>query len=562
MDWITGNELFNNPVTHGLKNLVFSCIVFKLFLLELHADVWGSNIQQLDQIWTRSSPKLGKQSRRREKNVQLSFVDSQKQIRLPFWYRKAGDLDSKWKWVGANDEIDQNDLKAILEFDLGYGYLKPLPLQTGLLGIKDKIFVARPWHGESWSPYVNACYNVSQALRLPETLRWLEAWQVSSGIKTMIWPVQYLSNYPRSSLMSDEQGTWRSLCQQTTSLGNIYIRSISEKLEYLSADSKQSFFSWEGFVNEVRQVDWNMVNAYGPFSQREVWLGKQIYPIIPMLFVGNYFDILELKNMTDLQNYRFLLAQGHRLSQVMLSESSKRSLAHVPDMNIYRQSGVSDLLNLKKGRFSSSTGFAFDWVLESRQKKRYRSGEAFEVTESPLKPMFRFAKHPNFNPMTEVRLYKGSELMVSSKISDHILKGTIDLGLYYFKDHDSMSLEIEHKNGRISTMNPIYAGMERFFHSKVRDVPLRINNLLGEALQIRGLNSGMNRVIPLGQKSIELDLPWHETLRIESNGVQKELQVWRLWLNQAVRDLPENSSFQQQYQAFERSFPLMVTWPL
>lgn len=541
-----------------LTLLIF--ILFKISLLELSSDHWGEQIRRVDSVWSRAAPRLGKQSKRQSEKVSLRFVDSQNQRRLPFWYRKAGKSNSEWKWVGAGSSIDQEDLEHILEFDLGYDYLKPLPLQTGILGVKEKVFEAEFWYGEAWSPYLSARYQINSNLRLPNDLRWLEAWQVSAGIKMVVWPYELLNSYPRSSLISAKEGTWRSLCQQVTSLGNVHIRSISEKLDYLKPTRESLPFSWDAFIESVQKIDWNLVNAYGGFSRREKWQDKWIFPLMPILFAGSYFDILELSSKHDLDNYRFLLEQGHRISQVYLNNTPD-PLA--PDICVLRQEeGLSELINLKEGRFSSSMGFAFDWILESETKVRYRIGEAFPISESPLRPMFRFSKHPNYSPLVEVRLYKGSELMVSSRVPENISKGTLDLGRYFFDHHDSMSLEIEHKDGRLSVLNPIYAGGQKFFVSKVRDVPVRINNLQGASMEIVYLKSGLHKSIPLDQKNIDLDVPWYETLCIESNGVKKEIEVWRLWLNQAVKELPEKSSFREQYLSFERSFPLIVTWPL
>jgi hypothetical protein len=552
-------------VTKNLKNILktifFLTIQFQFYSAELIADDWGGEFRLRNQDWGKSSQKRGKSSKLRKKEVSLIFVDQEKQLRLPFWYRRAGSSNSEWKWVGAKSEIDQNDLEYILEFDLGFDYLKPLPLQTGTLGIRDKSFVARPWHGDAWSPYSSAYFSFDQKLKLPNDLRWLEAWQVSAGIKTVIWPLEWLSRYPRSSLISSKQGTWRSLCQQITSMGNVEIRSISEKPELLAGGVRTEPFSWDKFIESMRQLDWNLVNAYAPFSHQEEWEGKWIHPLIPILFAGAYIDILELSNEQDLAHYRYLIEQGHRISQVMRFEKNESSVVQAPDLSIYRHpEGISDFWSLKNGKFSSSSGFAFDWVLKSENKNSYRSGDFFTISESPLMPMFRFSKHPNFSPLVEVRLYKGTELMVRSKVPENISKGTIDLGRYYFEEHDNMSLEILHKNGRISTLNPIYAGEDKFFHSKVRDLPLKVLNLSGDSVEVTFLKSKIKKSFPLSQSTLVLEVPWYETLFIESNGTQKKIDVWRLWLDKAVNTLPVHSTFEAQYQAFERSFPLIYSW--
>ena len=107
---------------------------------------------------------------------------------------KIGDVFPE-KWYGE-----------VIELFLGYDYLQPIPLHLDALGFEELVVEAQSWRGvlESLS---KCLFFLSSKNGLCQTKSGgLEAWQVSSGLKVVCWPLAYLQRYPRSAYLSGHIG--------------------------------------------------------------------------------------------------------------------------------------------------------------------------------------------------------------------------------------------------------------------------------------------------------------------------------------------------------------------
>ena len=545
--------LKHTPVNNATLSIFLSFTI--LVSLVRAEEKWGDGVQvKVDRWEDVALNKFNSKKQQRNNVFNLKFISED--VELPFWFQKQSDR-AKWFWSKPGSKLKDDWLDKVLGVNLGYEYLKPDLLRVSRVGPRVIEVEAKPWAARHWSKY-RACHDIGQLeWPMPEDLRWLEAWQVSHGLRTVIWPVNYLRSYPRASALSSQNSVWRGVVQTTKEFEGIKLREITSYSPKAMTQVEESIKSWRELFESCRS-DEGKLTSFGSISSKLKWEGKEFYPIIPLSLAGVKIDTLEVVDMKEMNYYRFLLREGFEYSHLMRGTSS---LA-MPKPNIFIEKGKSsrdDFELLKAGRWLSGGGFAFDFTFESVEGVKYRMGDRLPVSQNSYQPVFEFVEHPRFSSIVSVSLFKGDELMLRSLIPKDMTSVRVGLGRYYLEKGDVMTMTIQHEDGSFSGVNPIYVGERKNDDHELRKFPLRIEGLpKGKEVLLK--NGLLSESVQPTNGILLLEVTTLDVLRLEVEKEEREVNVLNLWMKKVMSKMEKGSDFYEQYSCFERSFPLVFLW--